>query len=353
MFGFSIFLGNELTHETQVYIRQMKEAGFTGIFTSLHIPEEDAALYVQRLTVLGQFAKAEQLALMVDISGNALEKIGLSLAEPKAILQLGVTGLRMDDAIANESIAVLSHQLTVALNASTITEKDLAELTAYGANFAQLEAWHNYYPRPETGLESHWFQTKNRWLKALGFKIQAFVCGNAQLRGPLFQGLPTLEVHRARHPLASALDLLQQHAVDCVYIGDGGLKAQTRQQFYFWQKKQTLLLQVEDVGSRYFSHILGAHVNRQDAARDVIRSAQARMRETKKVTPEWLHARQRGSVTLDNENYGRYMGEIQLTKVDLPPDSRVNVVGKVIATDCDLLSCITAGTSFLLIEKGK
>mgnify|MGYP003308821521 CR=1 FL=1 len=43
MFGLSVFLGDELTIETKNYLQRMKDSGFEGVFSSLHIPEEDAS----------------------------------------------------------------------------------------------------------------------------------------------------------------------------------------------------------------------------------------------------------------------------------------------------------------------
>ena len=51
----------------------------------------------------------------------------------------------------------------------------------------------------------------------------------------------------------------------------------------------------------------------------------------------------KGSITLDNEKYLRYMGEIQLTKYDLPADEKVNVVAKVIKEELPLINQIKAG----------
>ena len=73
MYGISVFLGEEITNDTIIYIKKMKALGFDGIFTSLHIPEDDTSLYRQRLTDLGAIAKAEKMKIMVDISGEALK----------------------------------------------------------------------------------------------------------------------------------------------------------------------------------------------------------------------------------------------------------------------------------------
>lgn len=351
MFGFSIFLNQALTDSDKTYIAELAALGFTGVFTSLHIPEDDANAYKERLTALGTETKKADLELMVDISGDAVTKAGFSFERPEELLQLGVTGLRMDYHISNQQIAALSQQMKISLNASTLTEADVAELQQANGNFTNLEAWHNYYPRPETGLDYTWFCQKNHWLKEKGFTVQAFVSGDDHLRGPLFQGLPTLEMHRGYHPLAAALELAAAD-VDLIYIGDGGLKAETKKQWEIYLQHQAILLHAESTDSQYFPYVFGEHVNRQDEARDVIRSADARFKEIPLIKAEKPLERMLGSVTVDNEYYQRYMGEIQITKCSLPADEKVNVVATIIEKDRPLINQIKAGTKYI-ITKGE
>ncbi|MDM5143392.1 hypothetical protein ICE98_00463 [Lactococcus lactis] len=125
MYGYSIFMNRDLNEKTYLYIDKMTNHGFKGIFTSMHIPEDEVSLYKKRLMDLGKRAKENHLKLMVDISGQALEKAGFSINRLKELQELGVTGLRMDYHISNETIAQVSQELTVSLNASTITPKTL------------------------------------------------------------------------------------------------------------------------------------------------------------------------------------------------------------------------------------
>jgi hypothetical protein len=350
MFGFSVFLNQDISEQTFYEMEQMVAAGFGGLFTSLHIPEDDATKYRARILTLGKYAQQLGLEMMVDISGEALTRAGFSFDRPAELLAAGITGLRMDYHISNQQIASLSHNMKVSLNASTLTENDLQELRMYQADFHHLEAWHNYYPRVDTGLATHWFLKKNDWLRANGLTIQAFVPGDAQLRGPLYAGLPTLENHRNQHPLACAIALVHEN-VDLIYIGDGGLMPQTREQFQAYITDNTLLLHAARGTSAYFDYCLGPHVNRQDAARDVIRSANARFKQVPSIRAEQALPRTRGAITIDNKEYLRYMGEIQLVKVDLPADSRVNVVGVVSEKEWPLLDQLMAGQPFVLTEK--
>ncbi|UUV98758.1 DUF871 domain-containing protein [Vagococcus luciliae] len=347
MFGFSIFMNQPLSNEKKSYIEKMKTIGFTGIFTSLHIPEDDAATYYSRLIELGTEAKKNNLNLMIDISGDALSKAGFSIDRLDELKHIGVTALRMDYHIPNDTIAKCSHHMTVGLNASTITQHDIDDLIKYKANFKHLEAWHNYYPRPETGLDKTWYLEKNQWLKENGFTIQGFVPGDDDLRGPLYEGLPTLEEHRYIHPLASALDLANQ-LTDYIYIGDGGLSEVTQSQFKEFLQNDTLTLHVNTIDEEFSFLFLGQHHNRQDEARDVVRSANARFKQIPDIPPKKNLPRLKGSVTLDNHAYLRYMGELQITKADLPKDDKVNVVAHVIKKDIPLIDHIKAGMSYEL-----
>ena len=57
--------------------------------------------------------------------------------------------------------------------------------------------------------------------------------------------------------------------------------------------------------------------------------------------------RPQGSITCDNDKYLHYKGELQITKIDLPADERVNVIGHVVSNDLDLLKVIGAGTKII------
>ena len=58
----------------------------------------------------------------------------------------------------------------------------------------------------------------------------------------------------------------------------------------------------------------------------------------------------RRCVTMDNIGYGRYSGEIQLVRADLPADEKVNVIGEVPAAYDLLLDCIKRGKTFRMVK---
>lgn len=341
MKGLSIYLNEPITDETNEWLQRMRTVGFTSLFTSLHIPEDDSSLYVERLQALGRVAKTLGYELVADIAPASLATLGKTWETAATLTDWGVTGLRLDYGISPQQIATLSNQMMVALNASTLTADELTEMKAHGLQLERTEAWHNFYPRPETGLDRTWFDEKNAWLQAQGLRVQAFIPGDGTLRGPLFETLPTLEDHRGVAPFASYLDL--KPTVDRILVGDPRLTEATIRQFEAEQDGVIILRALANGRQEQRD----TETNRFDPARDVIRSVESRMnKSTIDLTPQDPSARPLGTITIDNERYGRYAGEVQITKRDLPADERINVLGRMIAEDQPLIVQLGPGSKF-------
>ncbi len=350
MFGFSVYLSAPITACTKNRVARLAKSGFEGVFTSLNLPEDDSSVLLQRLTDLGSERRRLRLELTVDISTVALERLGISLDKVHELTDIGVTQLRIDNGIPMPSVAALSRKMGVALNASTISEQDIELLKESQANFDNLEAWHNYYPRKNTGLEEKWFNQQNAWLKKNGFTVMAFAPGDSDLRGPVFATLPTLESGRYQHPLAAALNLLNNN-VNKVYIGDADLQLETAAQFDSYFRFNTLLLHATteiDLPEYLTAGDLVFH-QRPDVARDAVRLREGRSLKEKTIKPANIKERVRGAITLDNKLARRYEGELQLIKRNLPADPTVNVLGYISQNDLDLLEACGANQSIQLV----
>ncbi|MED0980128.1 MupG family TIM beta-alpha barrel fold protein [Bacillus paramycoides] len=349
MIGVSIYLSKERVEKQEEWLEIAQKNGFSSIFTSLHIPEDDPNTYKELIQILGKQALKYGMELMVDVSPKSLHHLGITYENVEELVGWGITGLRMDYGIAPKEIACVSHKMKVALNASTITKSFWKELMAENIRVDRVEAWHNFYPRPETGLAKSFLQKQNKYLHECGIKTMAFIPGDGEKRGPLYEGLPTLEKHRHMRPLEAYLELVQECDVDKVLIGDisGSLES------------------VQEIASasggiipvRYQSFmndsdavqlIERVHTNRLDPARDVIRSVESREENNVVLQPVNTILRKRGSITIDNALYGRYAGEMQIVINDLPADKKVNVVGMVVEEDVSLLSYIGAVKKFQL-----
>ncbi len=344
MRGISVYLSEELTPASIDWIERMRESGFTSIFTSLHIPEDDLTTYTERLQQLGALASRLKMELVADIAPSSLQALGKTWDDAHALLEWGVTGLRVDYGVTPKQVADLSRHMMVALNASTLTEAELEEMLRQGLRREHVEAWHNFYPRPETGLERSWFDERNDWLHAQGIRVQAFIPGDERLRGPLHETLPTLEMHRHQSPFSCYIDL--QATVDRILIGDPCISNQTMRQFREYDEGVIVL---RATTRNHDDSVPTSHTNRMDPARDVIRSVESRAYGRPGdhlIQPRDTEERVLGSITIDNERYGRYAGELQITKRDLPADERVNVIGRIIEEDRSLIQQIGPGGRF-------
>ena len=347
MIGVSIYLAKERVKKHEEWLKVAKENGFSSIFTSLHIPEDDPNTYKELIQILGKQALENEMELMVDVSPKSLHHLSMTYENVEELVNWGITGLRMDYGITPKEIARVSHKMKVALNASTITESFWKELITEKIRVENVEAWHNFYPRPETGLAKSFLQKQNEYLHACGIKTMAFIPGDGEKRGPLYEGLPTLEKHRNMRPLEAYLELVKDCGVDKVLIGDISGSLESVQEIASASRGIIPLRYKSFITDKEVLKIVErVHTNRLDPARDVIRSVESR--EEHKVILQPMHTitRKKGSITIDNELYGRYAGEMQVAIHDLPADEKVNVVGMVVEEDISLLPYVGAGKMF-------
>ncbi|MBY0095804.1 MupG family TIM beta-alpha barrel fold protein [Mesobacillus maritimus] len=337
MIGISFYLNDSLAEER---IIQAGEMGVKRAFTSLHIPEESGDL-AGRAKKLLQLAKDSGIEVFADVSYHTPAHLGLD--DLFALKKLGVTGLRLDDFFDHEHIISLATEFKLAVNASIFFEEDLKKLLNSGLNAEQLIGWHNFYPRAETGLSEAFFTQQNELYKRYNIPISAYIPGAGEKRGPIGEGLPTLEKHRDTDSFLAALELFHS-GVDEVYIGDPDHGHGLLEKLMRMASEKTVSLTVEDG----FTH--GGHYQlRPDLSRDVLRFMNTRTNES--VGPKHTVSRPAGSITMDNNNYGRYRGEIQITLRDLPADERVNVIGKLTADDVILLSYLKPGMVIELVSR--
>ncbi len=359
--GISVYAGLDYPLEDNLnYIAQAASAGFKRIFTSLHIPETNFQIAVREFRQLLECANLYNMSVVADISPNAFQYLGISADNLKALAQLGIRQIRLDYGFKPEIIAKYTNNqygIKIELNASTLSHSFLNEIIANGANIKNLSASHNFYPRQNTGLSITSMLNKNNILKSFGIESAAFVSlPSGSRRGPLFEGLPSLECGRHISPHVM-IQLLYLIGTDQVYIGDAIASLGVLNSLGKLDKNVVELA----IDSSYFnikpydSLLLQVHTNRPDSAEDVIRSQESRLVLAENtyvnnhIEPQNTVRRNRGSVTLDNIGYLRYMGELQVCRKELPADSRINVIGQIRADWLILLDYIGDSQKFKFV----
>ncbi|PFA67263.1 hypothetical protein CN378_10465 [Bacillus sp. AFS015802] len=315
MIGISVYLSDEDAEER---ILRASSSGVKLAFTSLHIPEE-SGVGPKRVGELLSLFKKEGFEVFADVSKRTPEKLGLHHFEE--LKGLGVTSLRLDDGFTTEEMLELSRHFRIAINASTVGERELQEWIDCGMETGDMIAWHNFYPKPETGLDQEYFLKQQDLYDRLGIPVYAFIPGDEKKRGPLHLGLPTLEDHRGQNPYVSAVQL-KRWGVTGVFVGDPGCSGELLRKLHHFDQEDVIELLYKGSGE-----IEGEYQLRPDPGRDVLRLLDTRTKD--EVPPLDTVERPRGSITRDNDLYGRYRGEVQIVRKDLMRDPAVNVLGNI------------------------
>lgn len=394
--GISIYFGLDNTREENIeLIKKAHSLGYERIFTSLHIPEANYEVLKSEVGEFLEEAKKLNMDVISDISPNTFKFLGLDNMDLKGLKDMGISTIRIDFGYSDEEIAFMSknsYGIKIQMNASTLTEDLLDNLRKYNTDFSNIDALHNFYPRRGTGISVECMLKMNHLLRDNGLKNCAFVQSNNRKRGPIKEGLPTLEDHRDLDISIAATEL---YALGCndIFIGDSlpsdyelNLLAHVNENtpeenkkiccFYNYEKetikkeKNNIISQNDDLievqnynlneeeeivlridiltkDKTSLRLLKETYTSRIDEARDAIRAQESRvLLDGEKIEEEFSSERKFGHITLDNIGYARYMGELEIILRDCPKDSRINIVAKVKKDDISLLNKITGGKKF-------
>lgn len=347
MIGFSINLFDDIEY-IERYIRTMQAAGFENVFTTIYEPDEEKDEFKTTLKQVANICRELDLNLRLGLSKGSAQEMDLKI-RPETFLNYGIKAVRATPDISNKIIAELTKHIKVAVSASHTDKNDLEEIRDYGGNTSMLEAWYYYYERDEIGLSAKYMKKKNKFWAKHGIKTAAFAPGDDDLSGD-FNPRLTLEAHRGRHPLYATIDLLENHEIDSVYIGDSWLNEKTIHQFERYMHDDIIVFYVDVLDYEYFSLLEGVHRNRIDEADLVIRAENSLDIEDRRIVDRFLISRPKGSLTIDNHRNGRFMGEFHITKEDMPLSNRTNVVAHVRDEDIDLIDRCYGGYEFEIVE---
>ena len=340
--GISIYAGLDYDSDDNLsLIETAAEMGFKRLFTSAQIPEtSNAETFLDDFTDILTTASINGFEIILDVNAENFSQYDID----------GIT-LRLDDGFNVEQVAEISRARKVMLNASTVTEDFLNDLLGLGANFDNIAALHNFYPHACTGLDTYFFDTQNHILHDFGISVGAFVPSkDGKRRLPLCEGLPTLEDCRNFSTDLSAR-FLAALGTDFIIIGDGQPTREELQALAAIQDDEVILhaqllsndLTTAEILSNQFTR-------RADVAKSVIRAAEGREILKKlggKIPPENLPIeRGFGDITVDNDGFGRYAGEVQIVQDILPADERVNIAAHLLDEEIFLMGYIKPRQKF-------
>jgi hypothetical protein len=341
--GYSLYLS---TFAAQCPALRGQAGTGAPVFLSLHISEEFDDTFCARAGKTCHALADMGFRIIADVSVKTVSQFGCAdlteLAE-----KLRLWALRIDYGFSRQEIEAMAEKMPIVLNASTIGE-DAAAIAAKGN---PVMAMHNFYPRPETGLDEDYLRETTENLRKAGLKVLAFIPGDTQKRGPVFEGLPTLEAHRNVLPSAAFADLVLNYGLEEIFVGDPGLSEKETERIHRFCREGILSIpcRIHENWHHLYNQVFTCRV---DSPKWLVRFQESRVYSCQGQTTEAYNCVQRteGSLTIDNIRYGRYSGEIMLTRSNLPADDRVNVIGQVPENARLLLNLIGRGTKFTLVK---
>ena len=303
MLAFAIYLDQALTAADYNYLLAMRNAGFEEVYTNLQTTVEAEALRT-RLLELSKWCGNLSLKLELAASVQELATLGFDLNNVGQIQSLHINSLKLPADTPINLVAKLSKSLTVILDANSMNDELVSELHEYSAAFEHLKLGYGNYPYVETGIAEDWFVMRNQQLKKLGFEIEAFVSsGNGD------EQHTTLEKLRNVNPLAAMLKL---------QIVEGMLD-------YLTTGKKVEIL---------FDHVWHSD---NYVAENLLMLGKI---DDYRVPIKEREARPAGTVACTNELYTGFSNYLQISKVTLPADKRITVLGHISPEDLPLLAVI-------------
>ncbi|MCI2109480.1 MAG: MupG family TIM beta-alpha barrel fold protein [Acidaminococcaceae bacterium] len=336
--GFAVYPGLDNTAaENKNLIEKAAALGYRTMFVSLHIPETDSKRLEKEMWDLLQLAAQYRIEVIADIG-------------PETRNLLGITYLRLDDGFTPAQVKQLlavKGKRKIVLNASTVTETFLQSLQQEDIDFRRITALHNFYPRVNTGLDVNFFLRQNALFAKYGIRVGAFIPSQAGRRGPLYEGLPSIEETRIMSASLSAR-LLAMLGVKEIIFGDS-MPSDAELTEVAAVMDDIMIFTLEGVipQEALEKFLQGTFTTRPEGAKDLIRTVESRkLLKGQTIEPGVMGMRPAGTVTVDNKYFGRYQGELSIVQHLLPPEFRTTVVGHIPAEEVFLLQYLKPGTKF-------
>jgi len=228
--------------------------------------------------------------------------------------EYGVTGLRLDFGFPLEEMALIAKSgLQIAINASTVDRATVDALLP-----CKPIGWHNYYPRPETGLSRGFFLKQNAIFESRGLELRGFIPGDKDFRAPLRLGLPMLEEQRYKNAYSNYVEIKTLCPGIELYCAEGALYEEHLDWIRAFDEEGLVTLPLSEADSG----IAGTLRSRDFTVRADSGEMSFRLEGTRggPLPARRIEAerRERGAVLTDNGLFPRYQGELHIQRRDAP-----------------------------------
>ena len=358
LLGVSLYPDHSDPQADRDYLELASRHGFSRIFMSMLEVTEGKAAVVRKFKDLIGFAKSLGYEIILDVAPNIFDDLGISYDDMGFFHDLGADAIRLDVGFDGSKEAMLTYNeygVAVELNMSNDVAY-LDNILTYQANKPYLYGCHNFYPQKGTALPYEFFKSCSQRFKKEGIRTAAFVNSQVGAIGPwdIFDGLPTLEIHRHLPIQVQAKHLWATGLIDDIIIGNAYASVEELQALgnlnrYQLELAIDLMPQINPVEVEIALN--SQHFRRGDITSQVVRSTEVRKVYKGEKNPPHHHemAFKRGDVVIGNDHFGKYKNELQIV-LEPHSDPRKNKIGTISESELLLLDFVLPWTKFRLQE---
>lgn len=362
MLGISVYPYKEDINKTKEYIERAAKYGYQRLFTNLlQIEENEKEKVVSEMKEIILHARSFGMEVILDVNPGVFDQLNISYNDLTFFKDMGATGIRLDstfDGLVESLLTFDDTNLDLEINISNDTAY-LDNILTYEPLKKKIIGCHNFYPQRYTGLDYDYFVKCSRKFKNMGLRTAAFVNSHNADHGPhvFADGLCTLEMHRDMDIVTQAKHLVALGTIDDIIIANAYASEDELKRLSEVRQDQIVFDVVfdKDVTAEEKKIVLeNQHFNRGDISSYMIRSTFVKLAYRDKSIPQncLKDKVSFGDITIGNDTFGQYKGELNIVKKDMPDSHHYkNVVGSIPEDELFLIQYVKPWTKFRFKER--
>lgn len=337
--GISVYPEHTTNEKTYEYIRKAGSLGYKRVFTCFLSVKENKDEVVANFRNLCAVAHESGMTVSADTNPEVFERLGATPYDLSVFHEIGLDIIRLDGHFGEtEDIAITHNPYGIKIEYNASGTIDIPNLVRCGADEENMCMCSNFFPQRHTGMGLDRYIELTSEYKKTGLRIASFVSSNQPDTfgpWPVFDGLPTLEMHRdlpidlqARH--LNAMNLCQDILIGNCYASDEELKALADTDLTKINVKVAFEKDATDLEKEIV--LWDRHQSRDDCNDLIVRSSFPRVVFRGKSIPVRARADRmahRGDVVIVNDNLEHYRGEVWIVLKDVELSDQYNLVGRI------------------------
>ena len=358
--GISVYPEKKKKKKAYAYMEKAGRLGYKRVFTCFLSVTESKEDTIRNFHEFCEVAHKAGLTVSADTNPEVFRKLDATPYDLSVFHEIGLDIIRLDGHFGEVEDIAITHNpygIKIEYNASgTIGIENLIEC---GADEENMCFCSNFFPQRFTGMGlDRYVELTSRYKKA-GMRVASFVTSqedNTFGPWPVYDGLPTLEMHRdlpidlqLRH--LNAINLCQDIFIGNCFASDEELKALAETDL----TKINMKIDLEpDICEAERDIIFwDRHAHRDDCNDLIIRSSWPRVVfKGRKIPfrPRKDKVVRRGDVLVVNDNLEHYRGELWIVLKDMEVNDSYNLVGHLKEHEDILLDYVKPRGLFGIIE---